>query len=94
MTWLSSRQLKNFVNSKQACMECISYAICMNKDVVDAVEKCIILSNSIATTTAKAGLALQMPSRFTMENGNYRFYLFYNGEFLGAFWGSEDMYHG
>ena len=93
MTWLSKRKLKNFVNSKQPCMECISYAICLNKDVVDMVEQCIILSNSIAGVD-EVGLGLQMPSKFARKEGYYRFYVFYKGGYLGAFWGSEDHYHG
>jgi len=92
MTHEDSRQLKHYMKTSAPCNECISYAICQNRDIVKAVDSCKNLSISISKLSqTESGLSLILVT--TTTRGICFFYVFNNGSYLGNFKGSGDQYY-
>ena len=92
MTHEDSRTLKHYMKTSAPCNECISYAMCQNRDVVRAIDSCKILSISISNLNLEVtGLSLILAT--TTNRGRCFFYIFNGGAYIGNFIGSEDQYH-
>ena len=92
MTHEDSRTLKHYMKTSAPCNECISYAMCQNRDIVIAVNSCKTLSISISKLSIEeTGLCLILAT--TTTRGRCFFYVFNNESYLGNFTGSEDQYY-
>ena len=89
MTNEQSRKLKNYLNDKSPCKDCIVYPVCQNEDVVIAVYKCVILSRSIAGYKEK-GLYMVISGAHEF----YHFYVYHDTGYIGNFKGRQDQYYG
>jgi hypothetical protein len=85
------RTLKEFMEPHLPCKNCIVYAACMNRDVVEAVKNCMILSTSIAGNSSHG---LHMTISNSRAPYDIRLFIYIDRVYIGSFWGKEEHYFG